>query len=246
MCIRDSSTSHLSCYITSGLISTRAVVNRGFHENGDSLMRKDIRQNNSMENFIKEVAWRDFYKHVACNWPYMSMEIAIKFETMDIKWVNDEEMFRKWCMGETGLPIVDAIMRKLLYTGYINNRSRMIVASFLSKNLLVDWRWGERWFRKHLMDADLTSNSGGWGFCSSTGIDAQPYFRIFNMKLQSEKYDPKGAFVKEWIPELRNINDVKILREGLANQPSVNGYPKPIVDLKESREKALETYREAI
>ncbi|SCV00230.1 LANO_0F05864g1_1 [Lachancea nothofagi CBS 11611] len=239
-------TSHLSCYITSGLISTRMVVNRGFHENGDSLMRKDIKQNNSVENFAKEVAWRDFYKHVMCNWPYTSMEIAFKFDTVDIKWENDVEKFRKWCLGETGLPIVDAVMRKLLFCGYISNRCRMIVASFLSKNLLVDWRWGERWFRKHLMDADLASNSGGWGFCSSTGVDAQPYFRIFNMKLQCEKYDPKGAFVKEWVPELKGVQDLKILREGTSNDRTADGYAMPIVDLKESREKALEAFREAM
>lgn len=240
------STSHLSCYITSGLISTREVVNRAFHENGDSLMRRDIKQNNSVENFIKEVAWRDFYKHVMCNWPYMSMEIAIKFETMDIKWENDEEKFSKWCLGETGLPVVDAIMRKLLYTGYISNRCRMIVASFLSKNLLVDWRWGERWFRKHLLDADLASNAGGWGFCSSTGIDAQPYFRIFNMKLQCERYDPDGKFVKTWVPELKDADNVRIIREGRSEKDAVDGYPSPIVDLKDSRERALEAFREAL
>ncbi|SCU98333.1 LADA_0H12288g1_1 [Lachancea dasiensis] len=240
------STSHLSCYITSGLISTRTVVNFGYHANGDSLMRRDIKQNNSMENFVKEVAWRDFYKHVMCNWPYTSMDIAFKFETMDIKWDNDVEQFRKWCVGETGLPIVDAIMRKLLQTGYISNRCRMIVASFLSKNLLVDWRWGERWFRKHLIDADLASNSGGWGFCSSTGVDSQPYFRIFNMKLQTERYDPQGDFVKSWIPELEKVDDVKILREGAVNGTDIEGYCAPIVDLKESRERALEAFREGM
>ncbi|SCV02659.1 LAME_0H03862g1_1 [Lachancea meyersii CBS 8951] len=239
-------TSHLSCYITSGLISTRAVVNRGYHENGNSLMHKDIKQNNSVENFAKEVAWRDFYKHIMCNWPYTSMDVAFKFETMDIKWENDPEKFRKWCVGETGLPIVDAIQRKLLYTGYISNRCRMITASFLSKNLLVDWRWGERWFRKHLLDADLASNSGGWGFSSSTGVDCQPYFRVFNMKLQSEKYDPKGAFVREWVPELKDIDNIKILREGISNATKANGYSQPIVDLKDSREKALEAFREAM
>ncbi|CEP64182.1 deoxyribodipyrimidine photo-lyase PHR1 LALA0_S10e04302g [Lachancea lanzarotensis] len=241
-----SSTSRLSCYITSGVISTRAVVNYCYHENGNSLMRKDIKQNNSVENFAKEVAWRDFYKHIMCNWPYISMDLAFKFETMDIKWENDTEKFHKWCSGETGLPIVDAIMRKLLHTGYISNRCRMITASFLSKNLLVDWRWGERWFRKHLIDADLASNSGGWGFSSSTGVDCQPYFRIFNMKLQSEKYDPKGVFIKEWIPELKDVDNLKILREGISNAQMANGYSQPIVDLKESRERALEAFREAM
>ncbi|SCV04243.1 LAMI_0H14554g1_1 [Lachancea mirantina] len=238
------STSNLSCYITNGLMSTRAIVNRCFHENG-ALMHGDIRQNNSIENFIKEVAWRDFYRHVNCNWPYLSMEVAFKFETMEIKWENDQETFRKWCLGMTGFPIVDAIMRRLLHTGYINNRSRMIVASFLAKNLLIDWRWGERWFRKHLIDGDLASNSGGWGFCSSTGVDAQPFFRIFNMALQSQKYDPEGVFIKKWLPELKDVKEVKTLHESSLNR-SKCGYPERIVDLKDSRERALAAFREVV
>lgn len=242
-------TSLLSCYVTSGLISTRSILDVCFKRNNRKLLHDDIKQNNSIETFIKEVAWRDFYKHVMCQWPYISMDVPFRFEMADIKWENNMEYFEKWCYGETGYPIVDAIMSKLLHTGYINNRSRMIVASFLSKNLLINWQWGERWFRKHLIDGDLSSNVGGWGFCSSTGIDAQPYFRIFNMFLQSERYDREGKFIKRWVPALSKVVNVHKPYgvEGPENQGKlINDYPYPIIDRKESRERALEAYREAI
>ncbi|KOG99882.1 deoxyribodipyrimidine photo-lyase PHR1 DI49_1326 [Saccharomyces eubayanus] len=228
-------TSGLSAYITTGMISTRFIVNQASQVSNGQIMAKALKDNSSIQNFIKEVAWRDFYKHCMCNWPYTSMEIPYRLDTLDIKWENDPAVFEKWCIGNTGIPVVDAIMRKLLYTGYINNRSRMITASFLSKNLLVDWRWGERWFRKHLIDCDLSSNIGGWGFCSSTGIDAQPYFRVFNMDLQAKKYDPEMKFIKKWIPELPNS-------EGRHSKD----YPDPLVDLRDSRERALEVYKSAM
>ncbi|CCF57478.1 hypothetical protein KAFR_0C04870 [Kazachstania africana CBS 2517] len=221
--------SHLSAFISSGLISTRTIVNKTYKLNGNKLANKDIKNNNSLENFIREIAWRDFYKNAVCYWPYLSMDLPFNLSTMDIKWDNNVENFIKWCKGITGIPVVDAIMRKLLNTGYINNRSRMITASFISKNLLIDWRWGERWFRRHLVDYDLASNVGGWGFCSSTGLDAQPYFRIFNMDLQAKKYDPKRDFVDKWIPELKDED---------------KEYPSPIVDLKASRQRALEAFKE--
>ncbi|EJS41560.1 phr1p [Saccharomyces arboricola H-6] len=228
-------TSNLSVYITTGVISTRVVVNEASHTCNGQIMSKTLKDNSSIQNFIKEVAWRDFYRHCMCNWPYTSMGIPYRLDTLDIKWENDPVTFERWCIGNTGIPIVDAIMRKLLYTGYINNRSRMITASFLSKNLLIDWRWGERWFMKHLIDGDPSSNTGGWGFCSSTGIDAQPYFRVFNMDIQTKKYDPKMIFINEWVPELRHSE----------NQRPIN-YPEPLVDLKHSRERALEVYKDAM
>lgn len=198
-------------------------------------MNKDIKKNNSLETFIKEVAWRDFYKHAISYWPFLSMDLPFKFETLNIKWENDVFLFEKWCYGETGIPIVDAIMLKMLKTGYINNRSRMITASFLAKNLLIDWRWGERWFRKHLIDYDTASNVGGWGFCASTGIDCQPYFRVFNMKLQSEKYDPEGKFIRHWLENDENDSDN-------VHEPK----PNAIVDLRDSRERVLERFREVM
>ncbi|CAI4052438.1 deoxyribodipyrimidine photo-lyase PHR1 SKDI_15G5200 [Saccharomyces kudriavzevii IFO 1802] len=230
-----SGTSGLSVYITTGMISTRFIVNQSFQACNGQIMSKGLKDNSSIQNFIKEVAWRDFYRHCMCNWPYTSMGMPYRLDTVDIKWENDPVTFERWCIGNTGIPIVDAIMRKLLYTGYINNRSRMITASFLSKNLLIDWRWGERWFMKHLIDGDSSSNTGGWGFCSSTGIDAQPYFRVFNMDIQTKKYDPEMVFVKKWVPELCSSE---------SEHPT--NYPDPLVDLKRSRERALEVYKSAM
>ncbi|KAG0668501.1 hypothetical protein C6P43_004094, partial [Kluyveromyces marxianus] len=228
-------TSLLSGYITIGIISTRTIVLSAYLANNRHIMNKnkDVKNNNSLETFIKEIAWRDFYKHVLCHWPFLSMDLPFKFETLNIKWQQDTTHFEQWCYGETGVPIVDAIMLQLLHTGYINNRARMITASFLAKNLLVDWRYGERWFRKHLIDYDVASNIGGWGFCSSTGVDCQPYFRVFNMTLQSQKFDPDGKFIRRWL-HLPHTTDV--------HQPSNTA----IVDLKESRERALEKYREVM
>lgn len=237
--LRDEGSSHLSCYLSLGLISSRYIVFQASKKSKQGIISKDIKKNNCLQEFVREVAWRDFYKNAICNWPYLSMDLPFKFEMDNLRWKREEETFRKWCSGTTGVPIVDAIMRKLLYTGYINNRARMIVASFLSKNLLLDWRWGERWFRRHLRDYDLSSNVGGWGFCSSTGIDAQPYFRIFNMELQSKRYDPNGDFIKRWVPELKSFSDVH-------NLAKTAEYHHPIVDLKQSREEALEAYRQVI
>lgn len=236
----DEGSSHLSSYITSGLISTRVIVKESVKKSNGAVAAKDVKKNSPIQEFIREVAWRDFYKHAFSNWPFLSMDIPYHFELNDVKWKNDEQAFISWCEGKTGVPIVDAIMRKLLCTGYINNRARLITASFMCKNLLLDYRWGERWFRKHLIDFDLTSNVGGWGFCSSTGIDSQPYFRIFNMELQSKKYDPHGDYIRKWVPELKDCKDVHTFR--LARK----GYQSAIVDHKKSREDALAAYREVL
>lgn len=236
----DEGSSHLSCYITSGLISTRVIVKESVKESNGAVAAKDVRKNSPVQEFIREVAWRDFYKHAFSNWPFLSMDIPYHFELNDMKWRDDEEAFKNWCEGTTGVPIVDAIMRKLLCTGYINNRARMITASFMCKNLLLDYRWGERWFRRHLIDFDLASNVGGWGFCSSTGIDSQPYFRILNMEIQSKKFDPDGDYIRKWVPELKDCKDVHTFH--LARK----GYKSAIVNYKKSREDALATYREII
>ncbi|AQZ15857.1 hypothetical protein BZL39_J00220 [Zygosaccharomyces parabailii] len=236
----DERSSHLSAFLSVGLISARTVVNSAFSLLGGNLVGKSPKDMSPAEEFIREVAWRDFYKHAFCYWPYLSMDIPFNLGSVGIKWLNDKSHFEKWCYGKTGVPIVDAIMRKLLFEGYINNRARMITASFLSKNLLIDWRWGEKWFRKHLIDCDLASNIGGWGFCSSTGIDAQPYFRIFNMERQSKTYDPSGNFIRKWVPELKNVENVH------ATQQHVESYPDPIVDSKQSRQRALNAYKDGL
>lgn len=235
------SSSHMSAYLSVGIISARTVVNEAFRFiPGDKLLGKSPKDMIPVEEFIREVAWRDFYKHTMSFWPYLSMDLPFNLASENMKWINEEPNFEKWCYGKTGVPVIDAIMRKLLLEGYINNRARMITASFLSKNLLIDWRWGERWFRNRLIDCDLASNVGGWGFLSSTGVDAQPYFRVFNMERQSQAFDPDGEFIKRWVPELKDAHNVHSLVQ------KAKSYPEAIVDLKGSRQRALDTYSQGL
>jgi deoxyribodipyrimidine photo-lyase len=146
-----------------------------------------------------------------------------------IEWLNNQDHFQAWCRGMTGYPIVDAGMRELRNTGFMHNRVRMIVASFLTKHLLIDWRWGEAWFARYLLDFELASNNGGWQWAASSGCDAAPYFRVFNPALQTEKFDPHLEYVKKWVPELNTLS-----------------YPKPIVDHKMARQRAVDVYKKAL
>lgn len=232
-------TSHVGVYLTLGIISPRTLLNRCFKCNGcNILMNMKNPKRNPVEEYIRQLAWRDFYKHALCEWPYMSMDLPFNLSTTELKWETDVHNFKRWCNGETGFPIIDAIMRQLYQTGFICNRARMITASFLSKNLFINWQWGERWFRLHLIDYDLISNVGGWGYCSSTGIDCQPYFRVFNIETQSEKYDPDGKYIKKWVPELKNIANV---HDG---ESYYDEYSPRIVDLKETRERFISAFRD--
>lgn len=230
-------TSRLSAHVTVGTISTRQIVskvqelNKGKRVGGDP----------GCATYIKEVAWRDFYRNIVASWPFVMLYTPFNFSALDISWDPDISRFEKWCLGRTGFPLIDAAMRELLYTGFMNNRLRMVTACFLSKDLLQDWRMGEKWFHHHLTDADLASNNGGWGWCSSTGVDAQPWFRIFNVYTQSAKFDPEGEYIKRWCPELKNLSAKEIHQP-----PAVDGYPEPIVDRKEARELALQAYRDAL
>jgi deoxyribodipyrimidine photo-lyase len=178
------------------------------------------------------------------------MNKPFKLEYTNIAWEYDDDHFAAWCSGKTGYPIVDAAMRQLNHCGWVHNRCRMIVASFLAKHLLLDWRMGERYFMEHLVDGDFASNNGGWGFSSSTGVDPQPYFRIFNPLLQSEKFDPEGEYIRTWIPELRGVDDNKAIHDpygrGMATAAREKGYPEPIVDHKESRDRCLARYKEGL
>lgn len=178
--------------------------------------------------WLNELIWRDFYAAILYFFPHAATR-SFKPAYDSIAWPNDADLFARWCSGNTGTPIVDAGMRQLLATGWMHNRLRMIVASYLTKDLLVDWRWGERHFMRHLMDGDVAANNGGWQWAAGTGTDAQPYFRIFNPRLQQEKFDPHGDFVRRWIPEL-----------GTAE------YPAPIVDHATQRLRALALYTQAV
>ncbi|MEN0047546.1 MAG: deoxyribodipyrimidine photo-lyase [Bacteroidota bacterium] len=180
------------------------------------------------ETFLNELIWRDFYSMIMNHFPKV-VDNAFRAKYDTIHWRNDKEDFQKWCEGKTGYPIVDAGMRELNNTGYMHNRVRMITASFLTKHLLIDWRWGEAYFAEKLLDYDLASNNGGWQWAAGSGTDAAPYFRIFNPTSQQKKFDKDLKYIKEWIPEY-----------GTAD------YPEAMVDHKEARQRCLDTYKTAL
>ncbi|GAB5551338.1 MAG: deoxyribodipyrimidine photo-lyase [Saprospiraceae bacterium] len=190
-----------------------------------SIREKAYKAKQLNETFLNELIWRDFYAQILANYPHVAKN-AFRAKYDRIEWRNDEEEFEAWCQGKTGYPIVDAGMRELNQTGFMHNRVRMITASFLTKHLLIDWRWGEAYFARKLLDFDLASNNGGWQWAAGSGTDAAPYFRIFNPYTQREKFDKNWEYVKKWVPE---VND--------------STYPDPIVDHKEARERCLSTYK---
>ncbi|MBR9997704.1 MAG: deoxyribodipyrimidine photo-lyase [Cyclobacteriaceae bacterium] len=178
--------------------------------------------------WLNELIWREFYMMILFHFPRV-INHAFKSGYDRIPWDNDEENYSRWCEGRTGYPMVDAGMRELDRTGYMHNRVRMITASFLAKHLLIDWRWGEAWFGRKLLDYELASNNGGWQWAAGTGTDAQPYFRIFNPYVQVQKFDPELRYIKKWIPEI-----------------NTDKYPKPMIDHTFARIRAIETYKKAI
>lgn len=180
------------------------------------------------EVFLNELIWREFYMMILWHFPHV-VKGSFKREFDAIKWRNDEEEFRRWCEGSTGFPIVDAGMRELNATGYMHNRVRMITASFLTKDLLIDWRWGEAYFAKQLLDFELSSNNGGWQWSAGTGCDAAPYFRIFNPEAQTKKFDPDYLYIRRWVPEWDDLS-----------------YPPPMVDHKAARARCLQVYKKAL
>ncbi len=205
------------------------------------------------KGFVRQLAWRDWYAHLLYQNPTMP-SAAIKPEYDAVKWRNDPEGFEAWKHGQTGYPIVDAGMRQLLHTGWMHNRVRMIVGSFLVKDLLIDWRKGERWFRHLLIDADMSQNVGNWQWVAGCGTDAAPYFRVFNPWTQSRKFDPNGDYIRNWVPELAGL-DQKIIHEPAAAPPLdlaaagvVLGdtYPHPIVDHAFARDRVLTAYKTAL
>ncbi|EXJ86283.1 deoxyribodipyrimidine photo-lyase [Capronia coronata CBS 617.96] len=238
-------TSILSPHLAAGTLAARTVVREARDAAPNKKLMDDRKQGHSM--WIGELAFRDFYTSILCYWPYICMNKPFKPEYSNIEWEYDLSQFEKWTDGRTGLPIVDAAMRQLTYTGYMHNRCRMLAASFLAKDLLIDWRMGERWFMEHLVDGDFASNNGGWGFAASCGADPQPYFRIFNPLLQSEKFDPQGDYIRKWVPELADIRDEKGIHDpygrGYGKVAEANGYPKPMVNHHQCRERALQRYK---
>ena len=236
-------TSLLSPHLAAGTLSARATVRAA--RNANSSPKFDA-GNAGTITWISELAWRDFYKHVLSHWPYVAMGKAFKHESSAVEWEYNDAHFTAWREGRTGYPIVDAAMRQLRDMGWMHNRCRMIVGSFLAKDLLLDWRLGEKFFMENLVDGDFASNNGGWGFSASTGVDPQPYFRIFNPTLQSEKFDVGGEYIRKWVPELREVGG-KAVHEPYARGAEAAarkaGYPRPIVEHKQARARALERYK---
>lgn len=207
-------TSRLGVHLRFGTISIRSVVKQAIALN---------------ETFLNELIWREFYQSILANFPQVAKGFAFKPAYDKIPWRNNEAEFTAWCNGVTGYPIVDAGMRELNATGFMHNRVRMVVASFLTKHLLVDWRWGESYFASKLLDYEFASNNGGWQWAAGSGCDAAPYFRIFNPYLQAKKFDPRGIYIKKWVPELNSFD-----------------YPSPIVEHEFARKRCLEVYKNAL
>jgi deoxyribodipyrimidine photo-lyase len=206
-------TSKLSLHLRFGTVSIRALAKQALLLN---------------ETWLNELIWRDFYMMILYHFPHVAKN-SFKTQYDRIEWRNNEHEFKAWCEGKTGFPIVDAGMRELNSTGFMHNRVRMIVASFLVKDLLIDWRWGEAYFAQKLLDFDLSANNGGWQWAAGSGCDAAPYFRVFNPTEQTKKFDPKYEYVRKWVPE---FNTAK--------------YPKPIVDHSAARLRVLSVYKDAL
>ncbi|GHY18653.1 deoxyribodipyrimidine photo-lyase [Vibrio cholerae] len=232
-------TSSLSPYLAIGVLSARQCVARLYHESPMGELSEGA------QVWLSELIWRDFYQHLVAIEPNLSKSRDFVEWGARLEWWNDNEKFQLWCEGKTGYPIVDAAMRQLNQTGWMHNRLRMIVASFLTKDLHIDWRWGERYFMSRLIDGDYAANNGGWQWCASTGCDGQPYFRIFNPVSQGEKFDPNGDFIRRWVPELRSVSSAYIHQPW--TYPAVNSvlYPARLVDHKQEREVTLRLYKTA-
>jgi deoxyribodipyrimidine photo-lyase len=228
----DQSTSYLSPYLHFGEISPRQIFT--------AVKEIEVIQSQLFsvsEHFLKELVWREFAYHLLYYFPDLPEE-NFKKEFNEMKWVTDKKLLHAWQKGQTGFPLIDAGMRELWHTGYMHNRVRMIVASFLTKHLLIDWREGEKWFWDTLVDADLANNAMNWQWVAGCGVDAAPFFRIFNPILQSRKFDPAGDYIRRWVPELAHLSKKEI------HVPVIRKhYPEPIVDLNVGRKRALNYYK---
>ena len=229
-------TSRLSAYLRFGVISIRTCL-----KVAKDALSNDSRLAPGLNAWVDQLIWRDFYHCILDEFPTV-LRGPFKAEYANIQWDNNETHFRSWCEGTTGYPFIDAAMRQLNRSGWMHNRARMVVASFLSKDLLIDWRWGESYFMARLIDGDPASNNGGWQWAASTGTDAQPYFRIFNPTLQGQKFDPLGGYVKRWVDELADI-PAKNVHYPHQTGVSLADYPMPIVDHKSQRLVAIERYK---
>lgn len=232
--------SYLSVHLRFGTVSIRHLV------------REALRAANAgAETWLSELIWREFYVQILHHNPQVAVGMPYQAEYASLKFPNNLKLFQAWCEGKTGYPLVDAAMRQLNTTGYMHNRLRMVAASFLVKDLLVDWRWGERYFAEKLIDFDFSANNGGWQWAASTGCDAQPWFRIFNPINQSKRFDAQGKFIRKYVPELANCSDKEIHEPWLISPLRLQelkicigtDYPSPIVDHATQRKLALNLYK---
>jgi len=245
----EDGTSQLSPYLRFGMLSARQVAVAAYSAI-ESAPNPSARA--SAGTWLNELIWREFYISILYHFPDV-LKQAFRAGLRDIQWRNNEREFAAWCAGRTGYPVVDAAMRQLNETGWMHNRARMIVASFLVKDLLIDWRWGERWFMQHLVDGDPAANNGGWQWTAGVGTDAAPYFRVFSPVLQGEKFDPDGNYVRRWVPELARVPAEFIHKpwempmDAQRTSGCVIGQdcPAPIVNHAEARERVLAAYRRA-
>ncbi len=228
-------TSMMSPYINSGVVSSKWCLNQARARNYDALDEGD----KGLVHWISEILWREFYRHIIYNFPRVSMGKAFQEHFEQVPWENNQDFIEAWKHGRTGIPIVDAGMRQMIETGWMHNRLRMIVAMFLSKNLMVDWHIGEAFFMQHLIDGDIASNNGGWQWSASTGTDAAPYFRIMNPETQSLRFDEEGKYIRTFVNELSDCPTKEIHNP---NNRSDYNYPEAIVDLKASRQKAIDIF----
>lgn len=230
-------TSRLSGALAIGLISPLQCFNAAVNASNGDLTTCE-----GAETWVSELIWREFYLNVIYSWPDICKGQAFRPEMDAVAWRYDEIDFNRWCEGKTGFPIVDAAMRQLNETGWMHNRLRMVTAMFLSKYLLIDWRWGERYFMQHLIDGHFAANNGGWQWSASTGTDAAPYFRLLSPIRQGERFDADGQFIRRFVPELKNV-DAKSLHKPGSPALLAAGYPEPMIDLKEARDACLTAFR---
>ena len=232
--------SYLSVHLRFGTVSVRHLARQARN-----------RANTGSQVWLNELIWRDFYFQILHHNPQVAAGKAYKAEFENLPFPNDQALFKAWCDGKTGYPLIDAAMRQINQTGFMHNRLRMVTASFLVKDLLIDWRWGERYFAENLIDFDLSANNGGWQWAASTGCDAQPWFRIFNPTTQSERFDAAGKFIRKYVPELASCSDKEIhapwqipsLRQQIIGINIGITYPMPIVDHGSQRALALTLYK---
>lgn len=246
----EEGTSRLSPYLRFGMLSARQAAVAALTARAAAATPPEAA---GAATWLNELLWREFYAHILYHFPQVRRE-SFRPALRAVAWENDPHRFAAWCAGRTGYPIVDAGIRHLLATGWLHNRARMIVASFLTKDLLIDWRWGERFFMQQLLDGDPAANNGGWQWAAGTGTDAAPYFRIFNPVLQGEKFDPTGDYIRRWVPELARV-PLPYLHRPWTMPESVQqaagcrigqDYPAPLVDHARARERALAVYKSPV